>query len=633
MPHMNDLPSVILTRILYHVAATPAKTLFWWKNKLPLLAVCRAWTKLAQPFVLNHIYVQAFGICAKSESSTSAPSFDTCIGWTSNAELLISRYCVLMARRLTIEIVSGTTLNHLSHIALDILKLDRVDWMNINTLTIADKLKVCDHVNKQPVVDDSITAGVARTMEYFGQNMRNVVELNLTMSFSGATRDLIRNGLATLYNWQLQILRSPILTPACFPQFSRSLAVLELKLNSEATRVLPGVCGETLRVLRLANAPRNFAWHHFRYDIFARPIVFPRLVLLHLLYRQEATKPTEDEVQDKVASGTFNCDQLHFPVLKQLHIRNCTPDCDLLYVDTPFPELEKVDLSGAITSLCHCKRLKLGWVGSLKVGVDSRWNSLTTDIHDVTNYFFSSICIGRSATLAIYSNDITIDPELVRWNNLTNLWMVSASYKAFCKLVARLPSLTKFQIQRLELGPVLADGLPVDESLFCCTDPLLAWGERLATVKINEFDKHCSVKASAYGVQAIVFHATALRELLVPSSIHPLLASFIDENKDRFPRLADIRLAGCQAITSAFGGLGPLATAFVYRDRDSPEFVLGHSVCLSMTVLCLAATGALRWMLALENDRRDRVPQDISGMATEQILDMADNHPDFWYTL
>ncbi|KAJ2740353.1 hypothetical protein GGI20_005855 [Coemansia sp. BCRC 34301] len=87
------------------------------------------------------------------------------------------------------------------------------------------------------------------------------------------------------------------------------------------------------------------------------------------------------------------------------------------------------------------------------------------------------------------------------------------------------------------------------------------------------------------------------------------------------------------AITSAFGGLGPLATAFVYRDRDSPEFVLGHSVCLSMTVLCLAATGALRWMLALENDRRDRVPQDISGMATEQILDMADNHPDFRYTL
>ncbi|KAJ2895377.1 hypothetical protein GGI21_005161, partial [Coemansia aciculifera] len=44
------------------------------------------------------------------------------------------------------------------------------------------------------------------------------------------------------------------------------------------------------------------------------------------------------------------------------------------------------------------------------------------------------------------------------------------------------------------------------------------------------------------------------------------------------------------AITSAFGGLGPLATAFVYRDKDSPEFVLGHSVCLSMTMLCLAAT-------------------------------------------
>ncbi|KAJ2002304.1 hypothetical protein GGI04_003395 [Coemansia thaxteri] len=87
------------------------------------------------------------------------------------------------------------------------------------------------------------------------------------------------------------------------------------------------------------------------------------------------------------------------------------------------------------------------------------------------------------------------------------------------------------------------------------------------------------------------------------------------------------------ALTSAFGGLGPLATAFVYRDRDSPTFVMGHSVCLAMTVVCLLTTVVLRWKLGRENTRRDHVSMDISRLTIAQIQDMADNHPDFRYTL
>ncbi|KAI8318901.1 MFS general substrate transporter [Martensiomyces pterosporus] len=87
------------------------------------------------------------------------------------------------------------------------------------------------------------------------------------------------------------------------------------------------------------------------------------------------------------------------------------------------------------------------------------------------------------------------------------------------------------------------------------------------------------------------------------------------------------------AFTSAFGGLGPLATAFVYRDKDKPKFVLGHTVCLSMTVLCLAATVLLRHVLNRENRRRDQSPRDISGLTPEEIQDLADNHPDFRYKI
>ncbi|KAJ2236512.1 hypothetical protein H4R99_003527 [Coemansia sp. RSA 1722] len=87
------------------------------------------------------------------------------------------------------------------------------------------------------------------------------------------------------------------------------------------------------------------------------------------------------------------------------------------------------------------------------------------------------------------------------------------------------------------------------------------------------------------------------------------------------------------AITSAVGGLGPLATAFVYRDGDSPRFVFGHSVCLGITALGLLTTVVLRSALVRENRRRDQFRRDISGMSARDIMDLADNHPDFRYKL
>ncbi|KAJ1729707.1 hypothetical protein LPJ61_003395 [Coemansia biformis] len=95
----------------------------------------------------------------------------------------------------------------------------------------------------------------------------------------------------------------------------------------------------------------------------------------------------------------------------------------------------------------------------------------------------------------------------------------------------------------------------------------------------------------------------------------------------------DTKPAIAATLTSAFGGLGPLTTAFVYRESDRPRYVLGHSVCLAMTVLCLAATLTLRAVLLRENTRRDRCPRDISDLSAEQTRDLADSHPDFRYRL
>ncbi|KAJ2034311.1 hypothetical protein H4S03_005062 [Coemansia sp. S3946] len=250
MAHVNGLDKNDLAQILYKAAATPAKNLFEWKTKLPLLT------------------------------------------------LLISRGCVLRALRLTIQLSYNVTPDHIRIIALEILKLDRVDWQHINSLAFTFATWTLYLPDKPGSQDDKTVTDVARTAQYFAQNLRNVVE---------------SQGYITL----------PI---ACIP---RNIRVLELTLDSSAAHVLPSICGETLKVLKLDEVPRNFAWHHFRYDIFDHPTIFDQLTVLHLSYDNNDMPLTEGEVQDKIALGTHNCNQLCFPALSELTIENCTPDCDL----------------------------------------------------------------------------------------------------------------------------------------------------------------------------------------------------------------------------------------------------------------------------------------------------------------
>ncbi|KAJ2796301.1 hypothetical protein H4S07_006259, partial [Coemansia furcata] len=294
MAHINDLPAAVITQILFKATAISAKTLSEWKTNLPLVAVCRAWTELAQPFVFYHVYVELtsslwLDILPFAYSNTRP-------FWTSNAELIISRGCILMARRLTIELADVLTPECLRSIALDILKLDCVDWQHINALTITDDTSVYPYYEYTTDIDKASEEDMARTVQYFGRNMRSL-----------------------------------------------------------ASSILTGISGETLGVLKLYDIPRNFAWHHFRYDTFDQPIVFRQLTILHFYYQSEdkGKALTEAEIREKVALGALNCDKLCFPALRELRIQNCTPDCDLLYADLPLPELKKLTIFGSINSIHH----------------------------------------------------------------------------------------------------------------------------------------------------------------------------------------------------------------------------------------------------------------------------------------
>ncbi|KAJ2469831.1 hypothetical protein GGI03_000063 [Coemansia sp. RSA 2337] len=535
MARINDLSKEALAQILYYAAATPANRLSEWKAKLTLVAVCRRWSKLAQNLVFYRVYVE---LTTSPWSSILPFAYsNTRPFWTSNAELLISRGCILAARCLTIELADRITSECLRSIALEILQLDRVDWQHINALTITGPSKVHEYSKYIAETEEASDEDIAHTMQYFAQNVRNVVGLKLAYPESGSRGNYICGRFSSVYCGQLQVHR--VSTPRSFGfiNFASNIKVLEVRLDSSAARVLPSICGKTLKVLKLYDVPHNFAWHHFRYDTFDQPIVFQQLAILHLSFRGEIEALTESEVQDKVVSGAYCCDQLSFPALKQLSIRGCTPDCDLLYADLPFPELKMVRLSGFINSIRHCSRLKLTWVRDLKVIIVPSHPGEKTNFYQVTNHFFRDIFIGRTAALEIIGYWTALDPELMRWANLTILEVDKADYATACKTVGRLPNLCELTIRKLVMSSYIEDS-----SLFTSADPLLAWGEKLAILYIYFFEGDCPLADCVGSIQALILHAGALKKLEVPESSHSFIDRFIGTYADRYPHLADILL-------------------------------------------------------------------------------------------
>ncbi|KAJ2243749.1 hypothetical protein GGI13_006487 [Coemansia sp. RSA 455] len=527
MPHINDLDKDVLAQILYKAVAAPAKNLSEWKAKLPLLAVCRKWTELALSFVFYQVFVEL--------PELPGSSLDAHFLWNSNAELFISRGCVLRALRLTIQLPYNVTPDHLRFIALEILKLDRIDWQHINSLAFTFATWTLYLPDKPGSQDDKTVTDVARTALYFAQNLRNVVDLDLcSLDITSAGRFLYPN-IATFYSGRLQMLRSQGYITLPIAYIPRNIRVLELTLDSSAVRVLPSICGETLKVLKLGDVPRNFAWHYFRYDIFDQPIVFRQLTVLHLSYEHNGMPLTEGEVQDKIASGAHNCDQLYFPALRELAIRNCTPDCDLLYADIPFPELKKVVLSGSISSIRYCSRLGFAQVGDLEVDIISPYSGDAPEIYNVTNHFFSNIRISRTAFLYVSGDKFILDPDEMRWVNISKLELPNVDYTTVCKVIGRLPNLGYLIVHNL------ATGSPIeDSSLFTSADPMLAWGEKLVLLHVRDFSDDSPLAVCIDVIQALLLHAGALKKLAVPESVHRLVVAFIDMYKDRYPHLANL---------------------------------------------------------------------------------------------
>lgn len=112
--------------------------------------------------------------------------------------------------------------------------------------------------------------------------------------------------------------------------------------------------------------------------------------------------------------------------------------------------------------------------------------------------------------------------------------------------------------------------------------------------------------------------------------IIPLTLSWVSNNQLGHTKRG-VAIAMTSMIAQCFSMLGTQ----IYKTEDGPRYIKGHVICLVFLSLAGCSAGILRFLLARENDRRDKVygvpeSKDMSGHDIDGVYD---NHPQFRYAL
>ncbi|KAI8322371.1 MFS general substrate transporter [Martensiomyces pterosporus] len=79
------------------------------------------------------------------------------------------------------------------------------------------------------------------------------------------------------------------------------------------------------------------------------------------------------------------------------------------------------------------------------------------------------------------------------------------------------------------------------------------------------------------------------------------------------------------------GGLGGIATSYIYRNGDAPRYLLGHGINLMAGLLAIILALLARWNMGRINRNKERHPMDISNLSPDEISELEERHPDFRY--
>ncbi|PIA14266.1 hypothetical protein COEREDRAFT_99062 [Coemansia reversa NRRL 1564] len=545
MAQIDDFPYYILNSILYTAATSDiigGVDIDKWKQLLPLLGVCRRWSKIALPFVYQYAIARCNDASNQNFFDTDKPFNNNnimtkCI-WTSNIECIVQRKAFHYVKSIYVTITSDCDWLLLCKELATILDLGNIDWSGVQKLSLHKYWNAAvteTEYNTSCTLDKSLAADIACL---FVRNIPNVIALNINVYPFKDQLKMFVEVLANAYTNQLQILTCYNSIHIVEPSFGSFLTRLEISLDTKNAQLLPYIYPKSLQFLILSNVPTTFSWQFFSAKVGDREIIFESLIQLYLIFVHSPSLVENTATQTSIYTTGYY--QLIMPKIKRISIYNCPINNDILFANFDSPYLQDFIINGEFQVAEQVENLEFYASRRFQLDIPLIKNVEKERFYTLTNNLFGGTRRAQDAGLSINCTAFEIDDKRIKWDNLGGLNISSSvSYSHLSKLISRLPSLHYLTICDLAFSNREVDMLYQNMNKLA-NQPVVALHTNIERLQVgSDFDVY-SIDMVMAKLMYLVLRIHSLTTLLLDRALHARAREFIDQCKTRFPHLANI---------------------------------------------------------------------------------------------
>ncbi|KAJ1987062.1 hypothetical protein GGI25_000194 [Coemansia spiralis] len=497
---INNLPHDILSLVLKQTVGEQAQSMQNWKHSIHLLAVCRKWRVLAQPWVHSFAFIEAYdgldeGYESDSQDNNSAIIYnisgqeidsdveddvDVMAGdqsrkgpvWMTNIDFHLLHGKKHMVKYLQLYLDTQMHLVTFLRKVQDILVLDKYQWPRIRALDI-NIYSILDALDEFSENEDKQIAEVDHISGLIFQSLSGVQKLTVLGHISHI-RDIVScsfgSKIINLYLPQLQYICSHVYTKLSAPTMSNRLE--HLKLFMDATTSFDHLRMHTgfLKYIFLINTPIGFPWHNLADETTENKINFPNLESLQLMFESDRYYTNEPLNLPRINAKQSNSPgykkrlKIYLPKLKILRLEFPPLDCPFFDAEVYPLHLDLIHITAPFSALERLHHMNIKSINRLDIYLDTVSATDETSFYNVTNHLFGKIHISDELYFSIRTQiPFSIDPARISWTMLTSLDLNATIDFAFLlKLIGRIPSLIGLVFKNISVEAFMEDVKYID---------------------------------------------------------------------------------------------------------------------------------------------------------------------------
>ncbi|KAJ2798798.1 hypothetical protein H4R21_003789 [Coemansia helicoidea] len=447
-----DLPEVIIAIIIEGRLGVHYNAVYYLKEMLPLLAVCRQWRRVAIPLVYNAVFVKYRDDSdsdddASIDSQTREETTNVVIKTNLDLVAMVSHAHAVKRVRIDVHCLTNPLPGW-----QEVIQRMRTAASKWRVVELAVDMQPDEHSYDGNVVDMANYADeVAEVSDMLTTLMPDVRSLECGSNRSPISQSLWGR-LASHYAEQLQRFEShrPMILPLdC--QFVK-LKMFHTNYNYVNGYQLPHVASGELVEVSLVYGPPNHSWASFSADNDSWAIEFPNLTKLCVEYHSVYL---ENEIAVRHRDG--HPWRLHFPSLKVLYIECFRDICPLLEYAVLPPHMESITLDMRSAAYLEMASVVLPMTKRLSICI-SRHSSGDPIGLPVANRILESAHGCEELKLRIDDQMVYVLPETLTCTALTHLEVSSIiSVDTMFAVIRTLPKLVMLALHNLDLSNIRAN--------------------------------------------------------------------------------------------------------------------------------------------------------------------------------